>query len=116
MNLLKGFARGGLKKIVIQLSYPADEVGNHLISLDQLDESGVNPWSDTLTEEDLKVILEKPRIHLPALTTSNSTKTLSPKKTLLVKLYSQMIQKRFYIIPILSSSVMYIVANVRNEF
>lgn len=50
MNLLKGFARGA-KEIVIQLSYPADEVGNHLISLDQLDEAGVNPWRDTLTEE-----------------------------------------------------------------
>ena len=50
MNLLKGFARGA-KEIVIQLSYPADEVGNHLITLDQLDESGINPWSDTLTEE-----------------------------------------------------------------
>lgn len=50
MNLLKGFARGA-KEIVIQLSYPADEVGNHLITLDQLDESGINPWSDTLSEE-----------------------------------------------------------------
>ena len=36
MNLLKGFARGA-EKIVIQLSYPADEVGNHLVTLDQLD-------------------------------------------------------------------------------
>ncbi len=51
MNLLKGFARGA-KDIVIQLSYPADEVGNHLISVDQIDEAGVNPWSDTLTEEE----------------------------------------------------------------
>lgn len=51
MNLLKGFARGA-KKVVIQLSYPADEVGNHLISLDQLDASGLNPWSDVLTEEE----------------------------------------------------------------
>jgi hypothetical protein len=51
MNLLKGFARGA-KELVIQLSYPADEVGNHLISLDELDEAGVNPWSDTLTEEE----------------------------------------------------------------
>lgn len=48
-NLLKGFARG-LKGIVIQLSYPADEVGNHLVSRDQIDHAGVNPWSDTLTE------------------------------------------------------------------
>jgi hypothetical protein len=53
MNLLKGFARGA-KEVVIQLSYPADEVGNHLISLDQLDEAGINPWSDTLTEEEFE--------------------------------------------------------------
>ena len=53
MNLLKGFARGA-KEIIIQLSYPADEVGNHLITVDQLDESGVNPWSDTLTEAEFE--------------------------------------------------------------
>lgn len=53
MNLLKGFARGA-KDIVIQLSYPADEVGNHLVSIDQIDAAGVNPWSDTLTEDEFK--------------------------------------------------------------
>lgn len=58
MNLLKGFARGA-KEIVIQLSYPADEVGNHLISLDQLDEAGVNPWSDTLSEEEFEKLFGK---------------------------------------------------------
>ena len=47
---LKGIARGA-KKIVLMLSYPSDEVGNHLVSLDQLDENNVNPWSDVLTEE-----------------------------------------------------------------
>jgi hypothetical protein len=41
----------GLKKIVLMLSYPSDEVGNHLVSLDDLDEKGVNPWSDVLSEE-----------------------------------------------------------------
>lgn len=46
---LKGIA-GGAKKIVLMLSYPSDEVGNHLISLDQLDEAGVNPYTDILTE------------------------------------------------------------------
>ena len=46
---LKGIARGA-KKIVLQLSYPADEVGNHLIDEDLLDEKGVNPYSDILTE------------------------------------------------------------------
>ena len=39
------------KKVVIMLSYPSDEVGNHLVSLDRLDEAGVNPYSDVLTEE-----------------------------------------------------------------
>lgn len=47
---LKGIAMGA-KKIVLMLSYPSDEVGNHLISLDQLDESGANPYSDVLTLE-----------------------------------------------------------------
>ena len=46
---LKGIARGA-KKVVLMLSYPSDEVGNHLVSLDQLDEHNVNPWSDVLTE------------------------------------------------------------------
>ncbi len=46
---LKGIAMG-VKKMVLMLSYPSDEVGNHLIDLDALDEKGVNPWSDVLTE------------------------------------------------------------------
>ena len=47
---LKGIARGA-KKIVLMLSYPSDEVGNHLVDLDLLDEKGINPWVDVLTEE-----------------------------------------------------------------
>ena len=47
---LRGMAKG-LKKIVLMLSYPSDEVGNQLISIDDVDEKGVNPWSDVLTEE-----------------------------------------------------------------
>ncbi len=46
---LKGIA-GGAKKIILMLSYPSDEVGNHLIDYDRLDEKGVNPWTDVLTE------------------------------------------------------------------
>ena len=46
---LKGIARGA-KKITLMLSYPSDEVGNHLVDMDELDEAGVNPWSDVLTE------------------------------------------------------------------
>ena len=44
---LKGIAKGA-KKVVLMLSYPADEVGNHLISLDKLDEMGVDPYKDVL--------------------------------------------------------------------
>ena len=45
---LRGIARGA-GKIVLMLSYPSDEVGNELVSLDQVDEAGVNPYSDVLT-------------------------------------------------------------------
>ena len=45
---LRGIAKGA-KKIVLALSYPSDEVGNHLISLDALDEKGINPYTDVLT-------------------------------------------------------------------
>ena len=44
---LRGIAMG-VKKVVLMLSYPSDEVGNHLISLDKLDEKGINPYSDVL--------------------------------------------------------------------
>ena len=47
---LKGIAKG-CKKIVLMLSYPSDEVGNHLVDLDVMDEKGVNPWTDVLSEE-----------------------------------------------------------------
>jgi len=47
---LKGFAKGA-KKIVLMLSYPADEVGNHLIDLDELDAQGIDPYRDVLDEK-----------------------------------------------------------------
>lgn len=47
---LKGIAMGA-KKIVLMLSYPSDEVGNALLTYDQLDEAGINPYSDVLTLE-----------------------------------------------------------------
>ena len=46
--LLKGMARGA-DKIVLMLSYPSDEVGNALLTYDELDEKGVNPYSDVLS-------------------------------------------------------------------
>lgn len=48
--LLKGFARGA-KKIYLMLSYPSDEVGNALLTYDELDEKGINPYSDVLSLE-----------------------------------------------------------------
>jgi len=47
---LKGIAMGA-KKVVLMLGYPSDEVGNQLVSLDKLDDAGINPYSDVLTEE-----------------------------------------------------------------
>ncbi len=49
-TLLKGIARGA-KKVVLMLSYPSDEVGNELVSLDRLDEAGVDPYVNVLTLE-----------------------------------------------------------------
>ncbi|MBQ7045335.1 MAG: coenzyme F420-0:L-glutamate ligase [Clostridia bacterium] len=48
--VLKGIAKG-VKKVVLMLSYPSDEVGNSLATLDIIDEAGINPYSDVLTLE-----------------------------------------------------------------
>ena len=48
--LLSGIA-AGCQKVVLMLSYPSDEVGNHLISMDRLDERGIDPWTDVLSLE-----------------------------------------------------------------
>ena len=48
--LLRGIA-SGCKKVILMLSYPSDEVGNALLTYDQLDESGINPYSDVLSLE-----------------------------------------------------------------
>ncbi|MEG0328335.1 MAG: coenzyme F420-0:L-glutamate ligase [Erysipelothrix sp.] len=50
---LKGIAKG-TEKVILMLSYPSDEVGNELISMDQLDASGINPYSDVLSLEDYR--------------------------------------------------------------
>ena len=57
---LKGIARGA-KKVVIMLSYPSDEVGNHLVALDTLDEKGVNPYTDVLTVEKFRELFGEPK-------------------------------------------------------
>ena len=51
--LLQGIA-AGVKKVVLMLSYPSDEVGNHLVSMDQLDEAGIDPWHDVLSLEQFR--------------------------------------------------------------
>lgn len=55
---LRGIAKGA-KKIVLQLSYPSDEVGNHLVDIDLLDEKGINPYSDVLTQAQFEELFGK---------------------------------------------------------
>jgi len=50
---LRGIAKG-IKHVVLMLNYPSDEVGNHLVDLDELDEKGINPWTDVLTEAEFR--------------------------------------------------------------
>ena len=57
---LRGIARGA-KKLVIQLGYPSDEVGNHLIDEDILDDSDVDPYTDVLTAEQFRAIFGAPK-------------------------------------------------------
>ena len=52
-TLLQAIARGS-KKIVLMLSYPSDEVGNHLVDIEDLDNKGINPWTDVLSEADFR--------------------------------------------------------------
>ena len=56
--LLSGIA-AGCEKVVLMLSYPSDEVGNHLVSLDQLDEAGIDPWHDVLDLEQFRALPEQ---------------------------------------------------------
>ena len=60
--ILKGIALG-VKKIVLLLSYPADEVGNHLIDLDQLDEHHIDPYLDVFTEAEFCQMFGRPKHH-----------------------------------------------------
>lgn len=57
---LKGIAKGA-RKIVLMLSYPTDEVGNHLIDIDLMEEKGVNPYSDVLTEQKFRYYFGYPK-------------------------------------------------------
>lgn len=57
---LRGIARG-CKKIVLMLSYPSDEVGNHLIDIDLLDEKGINPYTDVINEKRWRELFGSPK-------------------------------------------------------
>ena len=57
---LRGIAKG-CKKVVLMLSYPSDEVGNHLIDLDALDAKGINPFTDVLTEAEWRNLFGYPK-------------------------------------------------------
>ena len=57
---LRGIAKG-CKKVVLMLSYPSDEVGNHLIDLDMLDEKGINPYTDVLSEKEWRDLFGSPK-------------------------------------------------------
>lgn len=52
--ILRGIALSKARKITLMLSYPSDEVGNHLVSMEQLDEAGVDPYTDTLSEPEFR--------------------------------------------------------------
>lgn len=58
--VLKGIARG-VKKIILMLNYPSDEVGNALLSIDQLDEKQINPYSDVLTLQEYRTLFGYPK-------------------------------------------------------
>ena len=55
---LRGIAKGA-KKVILMLSYPADEVGNHLVDLDLLDAKNINPYSDVLSQETFEELFGK---------------------------------------------------------
>ena len=57
---LRGIAKG-CKKVILMLSYPSDEVGNHLIDLDSLDEKGINPYTDVLSEAKWRELFGSPK-------------------------------------------------------
>lgn len=57
---LRGIAKGS-KKVILMLSYPSDEVGNHLLDMDLMDEKGVNPYTDVLTQEEFEELFGKSR-------------------------------------------------------
>ena len=91
---LKGIAMGA-KKVVLMLSYPSDEVGNALLTYDQLDEAGINPYSDVLTLEKYRELFGETSMNLPVLIMYNIMQTSSPQQVQKLKLFSQINRKLF---------------------
>lgn len=60
--ILKGIISSG-RKVVLLLSYPSDEVGNHLMDVDKMDELKINPYTDVLTETDYRKLFGEKVIH-----------------------------------------------------
>ena len=60
--LLKGLAMS-CEKLYVQLSYPGDEVGNQLVSIDEADEKGVNPYSDSFDEAGFRAVFGNNTVH-----------------------------------------------------
>ncbi|MBP7402387.1 MAG: coenzyme F420-0:L-glutamate ligase [Clostridia bacterium] len=60
--ILKGLARSG-RRLTLLLNYPGDEVGNHLMDVDEMDAQGINPYSDVLTEEDFRCLFGHRFVH-----------------------------------------------------
>lgn len=57
--ILKGISLG-VKKVIIMFSYPSDEVGNHFVSMEDLDKNNVNPWSDEFAEKEFTAMFPNP--------------------------------------------------------
>ncbi len=60
--LLKGIARGA-EKTIVQLSYPADEVGNEIVPHERVEDAGLNPWTDVLTEKRFRDLFGESVLH-----------------------------------------------------
>lgn len=101
--LLQGIA-AGVKKVVLMLSYPSDEVGNHLVSMDQLDEAGIDPWHDVLSLEQFRAAFGAVIHPSPAWTTWTTTRPSSSPPALRRRSCSPTASRRCWTTPTPSSA------------
>ena len=83
---LKAIARA-VDKIVLLLGYPSDEVGNHLVDLDALDEKGINPYTDVLNQEQFESLFGKSRHPFTGMDYINYYKELAEEQGCAVEIY-----------------------------